>query len=166
MCACILSLRLTNSPFLNVANHLSLASIPPTYDELQSSHTDAPAALLARSQYSLCVTTQVLRYFLYSIPSIIIFFYPYPRVGVDGEMWSSSKHWWPSTTCIHKCVCVSACMGRTCVRSPALQSLRLPWRIVPRGLMLTVLRCCCLLANSSQESAVSCSPGSSHDPRL
>lgn len=36
-------------------------------------------------------------------------------------------------------------MARTCVVAPALQSLCLTWRIVPRGLMLMVLHGCCSL---------------------
>lgn len=55
----------------------------------------------------------------------------------------------------HACTCVSvcACMGRTCVRAPVLQSLHLPWRIVPRGLMLTV-PLLLPLAKGSRESVV------------
>lgn len=48
-----------------------------------------------------------------------------------------------------------ACIGRTCVRAPVLQSLHLPWRIVPRGLIPTVLCCCCcLLVIGSRKSVV------------
>lgn len=62
-----------------------------------------------------------------------------------------------------------ACMGRTCVRAPVLQPLHLPWRIVPGGSTLTVLRCRFFLwlrRMEKYELTVSCSLGSFQCPRF